>query len=167
MSKSTLILLLASTLFATTVHAQNSEQMIAVTALGAKKWNDKNDNGVKCLNFSKGNHRQRLEDVNVHKEVKDGKTRFWGTFTVTNRRRFKPDPHIFVDFAVVGGKVDHLKLRADGGGNWHDALPDDWASKGAKKILDSVMSLGTSGDAQTAMASSVWTVTEAYRLASD
>ncbi len=167
MKKKQVVIIIASIMLSSSnVFCQSAEQAIAVDALGAKTWNDKTDSGERCLNYSMGNHRMRLENVNIHKEVNDGKISFWGTLTITNRRRYKADPHVFIDMKVAEGKVQYIKLRADGGGNWHDILPDSLVTQGQRLILDTVMKIGTAGDAQKAMASSIWAVLEGYKAAS-
>jgi hypothetical protein len=162
----TIILIISQIAFSnpSTVFAAQVDDVLAVKAIGGKNFDGRNDNGNQKYDFSRGNHRLRLEDVEVHREG----NRFYGTFTMTNRRRMNHDPHIFVIFDIANGKVSSLKMKADGGKNWWDVLskkeiaaaaavaPEATAVASAVKgIAGIVNKLGVNGDAQVPMAQAI------------
>ncbi|MEZ4299357.1 MAG: hypothetical protein R3B70_30685 [Polyangiaceae bacterium] len=138
------------------------ENRLAVVALGGQDWNCRNNNGALCYNFSRGNHRLRLEDVNINRVSGPHGVRYYGTFTMTNRRHWKPDPHVFVAFSAVGGVFQKYDLQTDGGGSWFDVLPVG----SARKVVDVIEKIGTHGNAQVPMGQAIWSITEYFRLRS-
>lgn len=155
-----LLLPLFAAFFIFTAQAAENPRLIAVEAIGEEGWDCKNSHGAQCVNFSRGNHRLRLEDVNVQ-ESTDG---YRGTFTVTNRRRFKADPHLFVQFEVAQGTVKSLEMKKDGGGDWQKTPLDLLnAPKKVKKFTNWVLKIGVDGDAQKPMASAVWQIIRNYQ----
>ncbi len=102
---------MAALTFAVSVFSAHKVDITAVEALDGNKWTGRNGNGVPCFDYSMGNQRLRLEDVRI---VASGSKGYEGTFTVTNRRRAAPDPHLFVVFKCENGKVSNLTFKSDG-----------------------------------------------------
>jgi hypothetical protein len=154
---------------------------LAVKALGGKNMSGKNSHGAAKFDFSRGNHRLRLEDVNIHSQSVGGGKRFYGTFTVTNRIRFGHDPHVFVEFDMEAGNITKLRLEADGGNSWWDVISVDKFSKlasaskskeisiallGREIFIGAVKKIGVNGNAQIPMSQAIELIIKYYGQAS-
>jgi hypothetical protein len=153
--------LVASPLLSGAAYAEDTG-LLMIRALGGETWNCTNDNGVRCYNYSRGNHRLRFEDANVHF---DGDNEYWGTFTITNRKRLQHDPHLFVRISINQGEFEIFDVKTDGGNKWWSVIPDEVAYEGVQlnDVLDVVFTLGINGDAQGVMANSAWEAAEYLR----
>ncbi|MEW6571359.1 MAG: hypothetical protein AB1390_09330 [Nitrospirota bacterium] len=146
---------------------------VAVKFLGGGGWNDTRGGGTPCFNFRRGCHRLRLEDTDIWVKTSVAEKRYWGTYTITNRRHWKPDAHCYVDFTVVNGAIERFNLRSDGTG-WVEILLDPriaGMAAGKYALIASIATevarrIITKGDAQDVMGQSAWMVMESFRVMS-
>jgi len=130
---------------------------MVVLKTGKERFTGRNASGVSCVDFTRGGHRLRLEDLNVGKASRAGEgSRIEGSFTVTHRLRLLPDPHAYVTFVAENGKVK-LNVRTDGEGSLD--VPMDGG------IVDDVRNFLTNIDARSAIASFVGSVIDEFEAA--